>query len=397
MGHWKGEGLREQLVREVLDDFQFQNQDLDITFEFSADILPKKSTRDQADFIANTIRSGEVPWDVIWLDTSIYREVSVQLNDPNWGQKYLVDFSTISGFKETQKPFLVEGPDAFEKTGGIFAGPYIEGFFYALWYNTVVAEKLGLSIHEEEMTATDLLSYAKKVNEYNQTAAVPVSTFVDFEQAGSIARMAYNLYLSAPQTNDTDKIRQVLGTFESLSHLNPFFDNTETNTWQDAADRLMSDEALFLIEPTWRYNMLQRDNPGLLAKLRLAQLPGYGEQSFFVGGYTPVWAVMKNSPNRDAAVKLMRFWSRPEIAEKWVRYTKNPTGLAGNLYDPEYGNDLFAKYQRKLAAGRTLRPDLFALKQGECPASQIFSNLYPILHGKMTAAEALSIFLKEPK
>ena len=141
--------------------------------------------------------------------------------------------------------------------------------------------------------------------------------------------------------------------------------------------------------------MLKQDDPDLLAKLRLAQVPGYGKQRFYAGGYTPVWAVMKNSPNRDEAIKLMKFWSRPEIAEKWVRYTKNPTGLAGNLYDPEYGTDLFAEYQRKLAAGRTLRPDLFALKQGACPVRQTFSNLYPILRGEMTADDAWDEFVKE--
>ena len=395
MGHWKGEGLREQLVREVLEDFRFRNQDIDLTFAFSSDILPEKSVPAPADYIADMIRSNEILWDVIWMDFSIYREVGVRLKDPDWGQKHLVDFSTVPGFKETQKPFLVEEPDAFKETGGIFVGPYIEGFFYALWYNTAVAEKLNLSIREEEMTVDDLLSYARRIKEYNRTAAVPISTFVDFKRSGSFYRLAYNLYLSAPQIHDAEKIRQILDTFEGLSRLDPLLDRTETNRWQDAAEQLLKDRALFLIEPTWRYNILQKNHPDLLKKLRLAQMPGYTRPTFYVGGYTPVWAVMKNSPNQNAALELMRFWSRPEIAEKWVRYTKNPTGLAGNLYDPEYGNDLFAEYQRKLSLNRELRPDFFARERNECPVSQIFSNLYPLLYGELTADEAWDKLIKD--
>ena len=101
----------------------------------------------------------------------------------------------------------------------------------------------------------------------------------------------------------------------------------------------------------------------------------------------PVWAVMKNSPNRDVAIRLMQFWSRPEIAEKWVRYTKSPTGLAGNLYDPEYGQDIFAEYQRKLSATRTMKPDVFTLDRNES-AYLLFEHLSALLRGKLTAAEA---------
>ncbi|MFA7257081.1 MAG: extracellular solute-binding protein [Kiritimatiellales bacterium] len=388
MGHWKGEGLREQLVREVLDDFRFENQDVSVEFAFAADILSEKSVYAEAAFISDMIRSGNIQWDVVWLDFSIYQKVASALNDQDWGQKYLVDFSEIPDFKETQKPFLVEGSDAFKETGGVFIGPYIEGFFYALWYNTAVAEKLGLTICEEEMTADNLLSYARRVNEYNRTADTPVSTFVDFQWSGSFCRMAYNLYLSSQQADDATKLRQVLNTFESLSRLSPLVYSSETNTWQDAAELLAEDKALFMIDPTWRYNLLQRDYPDLLTKLRLAQVPGYERQVFCVGGYMPVWAVMKASPNRDAAIRLMQFWSRPEIAEKWVRYTKNPTGVAGNLYDPEYGQDIFAEYQRKLALNRIIRPDIFSLKKSECPVWSVFNALSPLLTGKLTAEEA---------
>jgi hypothetical protein len=269
MGHWKGEGLREQLVCEVLDDFSFEN-------------------------------------------------------------------------KETHKPFLVEGPDAFKETGGVFTGPYIEGFFYALWYNTAVAQKLGLSIREEGMTADDLLSYARQVNEYNRTADVPISMFVDFQNSGSFPRMAYNLHLSSTKSGDDRKNRQVLDTFEALGHLNPLLYSEKTNTWIDAENLLNNDKALFLIDPTWRYSMLQKNRPELLRKLRLAQMPGFGKQDFYAGGFISVWAVMKNSPNRDTAIN------------------------------------------------RTLKPDVF-MQQNEHPARKIFGCLYPLLHREITAENAMEV------
>jgi len=393
MGHWKGEGSREKLTREVLDDFTFENQEIAVQFAFAADILPEKSIETESRFIADMIQSGDIIWDVVWLDTFIYNRVANLLNDPDWGRKHLVDFSEVPGFTATQKPEAIDGGAAFKETGGIFTGPYIEGFFYALWYNTTVAKKLGLNIREEEMTVDDLLHYAQQVDNYNRTADVPVSTFIDFKMSGSFHRMAYNLYLSSPLSDVDGKTRQVLDAFESLGNFHPLL--YENTSWQDAARLLTEDKALFLIDPTWRYNLIEADFPELLSKLRLAQMPGFQKQTFYAGGFIPVWAVMKNSPNRDAAVKLMQFWSRPEIAEKWVRYTKNPTGLKGNLYDPEYGLDNFAEYQRKLAKNRNLRPDVFTLKEA-CAINRTFETLPSLLYGKISAAEAFQTITKKP-
>jgi len=41
-------------------------------------------------------------------------------------------------------------------------------------------------------------------------------------------------------------------------------------------------------------------------------------------------AVLKNSPHRDQAVKLLMSLNKPDVAEKWARYTKSPTGVKGN-------------------------------------------------------------------
>lgn len=66
-------------------------------------------------------------------------------------------------------------------------------------------------------------------------------------------------------------------------------------------------------------------------KMRPAENPYLGKPNGLVGDYTPVFAVMKNSRNRDLAVELLMSWATPLTAEKWVRYTKNLTGSKGHL------------------------------------------------------------------
>ena len=152
----------------------------------------------------------------------------------------------------------------------------------------------------------------------------------------------------------------------------------------------MEDKALFMIEPTWRYSSLQSAFPELLKKILPAQLPGFEKQSFYTGGFITTWAVMKNSPMREYGIKLMRLWASPEIAQKWVRYTKSPTGLAGNLYNSEYGLDLMARFQKKLTANRTPQTDIMFLKEETSPLASLWGFILPVVEGRMTANEALA-------
>ncbi|MBC8206829.1 MAG: extracellular solute-binding protein [Kiritimatiellaeota bacterium] len=398
MGQWKNEGLREQLVRETLEEFQFLHQDIKISMSFASDLLPEKSQVNAGRLIADMIRAGRVDWDVIWLDALIYKTVAAELNDPDWGAEYLVDFSEFPDVKAAHRSFLVDGPDCHQDTRGVFAGPYIEGFYSCLWYNTAVAEKLGLKIREEEMSADDLLSYLLRIKEYNQTAEIPIAGFADFTASGSARRLAHNLFLSehlARPDMPTDEIlAHVLHFFEAMQPCDPvLYDN---QTWQDAAQLLLDDKALFLIEATWRYSSLRASFPDLLNKLHPVQVPGFEKQSFYVGGFTTTWAVMKNSPVRDTGIELMRFWCSSAIAEKWVRYTKSPTGLSGNLYNSEYGMDSLARFQRNLSEGRVIQPDISTLEK-EAPICSTFPYLYPILYGEMTAEESLIEMKKTDK
>lgn len=396
MGHWQDRGLREQLVLEVRDEFQFLHQDADIVMRFPAEIMGERGKVITGKYIAEMIRSGRIDWDVVWMDPTIYQTVADELNDPDWGKKHLVDFSEFPDIKAAHQSFLVEGPDCHKGTGGVFVGPYIEGLYTYLWYNTEVAKKLGLEIKEMGMSADDFLGYLNRLKDYNRTAGVPVSAFTIFGWPSSLSRLAYNLYLSEhlphPDIPDSEILARVLRFFETMSECDPLPNNIlakKKYNWKDYAQLIDADRALFMVEPTWCHASLDEHFPKLTRKLRPAQLPGFEKQSFYVGGYIPTWAVMKNSPARNLGIELMRFWCSPEIAQKWILYTKSPTGLAEILYDSEYGLDVFARFHKKLISGRTMQSDVAFLKPEENPIAPIWNDLLPVIDGAMTADEAL--------
>ncbi len=357
MGHWQGEGSRERLVREVYNEFAFLHPELNIELKFPSEILPAQTQAEAGRYIASMIRSGYIRWDVVWMDPLVYHHVALELGDWEWGKKHLVDFSEIPGFAETHKKELMDDPHLHEHTGGVFPGPYLEGFFYAMWYNRDVAEKLGLKISEEGMTYDELLRHVKAVDAYNAQAEVPISAFLCQQGSGNTERLFYNLLYSfytveewkqLPREKADETVRLVLQMFRELGRYNPTAGRL-CATWPEAAQTLIDGRALFYFDATWRYNAFEQFDPVGLKKLRLAQMPGMGRHNEAIGGYISTWAVMKNGDGREAGIELMKYWSRPAVAEKWVRYTKNPTGIKGNLYDPIYGNDTYALFQENLS------------------------------------------------
>jgi ABC-type glycerol-3-phosphate transport system substrate-binding protein len=359
MGHWKNEGRREVLVREVLDEFSYTHPNLKVSFQFATDILAEKSQHAAGLYIAEMIRSGNLEWDVIWLDPMIYHYVAEELGDWEWGRRHLVDFSGDLTMESAHKPALVEGPEAHRFTGGVFPGPYVEGFFWSVWYNKEVAERVGLDVRETGMSAEDLVGYVGKVHAYNQQAGEPIAALVDYASSGATARLFYSLYLSAVhgEVDSADQSivdaaqQRVLSVFEKMGGFGPPAPLLSTDSWIAAVQVLMEGRALFFCDASWCYTTLEKMDPVQLKNLRPAQIPEFADgYHHTVGGYISTWAVLKNASGRDAGIELMKFWSRPEIAEKWIRYTKSPTGLSGSLYNSQFGKDIYAEFQRRLVA-----------------------------------------------
>ncbi|MBN2685431.1 MAG: extracellular solute-binding protein [Pontiellaceae bacterium] len=354
MGHWKGEGQREELVRQVLEEFSYTHPQIDVSFKFAVDVLPQKSQTEMGIYIAEMIRENRWDWDVIWFDPLVYRSVAKELGDWNWGEKYLVDFSGIEAVAGRHKEHLMQGPTAHQYTAGVMPGPYIEGFYYAIWYNRELAEKIGIQVKEEGMTPEDLLGYADQVRVYNLHAEQPVAFLMDYGGAGALRRLFVSLLRSARKeasepVGRADALARTLVVFEALKERFPSDGVLVREDLQQIAQSLIDEEGLFFCDATWSYTTFDQYDPEGLKNLHPAQMPRFRDGvDEVVGGYITTWAVLKDAPGRDEGVELMKYWSRPEIAEEWVRRTKCPSGLEGNLYDPYYGNDVFAKYQRRL-------------------------------------------------
>jgi ABC-type glycerol-3-phosphate transport system substrate-binding protein len=138
------------------------------------------------------------------------------------------------------------------------------------------------------------------------------------------------------------------------------------------------------------------------SKMIPAELPVFQEVEHYIGGFLPTFAVMKNSPHREDAIKLLMYWSQPKIAEKWVEYTKTPTGLKGNLSTADLAGDRVEQFQAEIGkkyGGNIHFNDSMGYVFGPHVALVNFlqNPLINLLDGKMTAQEAYEALLKEAR
>ena len=356
MGHWLHEDLRETLVREVARDYAFRHPEIRLDLRFPQEILGVRSKPVVARHIAEMIQRGEIDWDIIWLDDHIYARTAEFLGDEDWGRKHLVDFTSVPGYADSQKPFILEDPVYRNQTGGILVGPYIEGYALALWYNREVADRLGLQIEPRGMTFDDLLGYVRQVAEYNRTADRPVAAFYEARDWFTLEMLFQALVKSEfPDFREAIEERSSsakraallkgLQAFEALGRFDPLIEDHNGNIWFSTRHRVLEGEALFYVNGTWMYNHWRAIDPERLELMQPVQLPVFQPVDHAVGGYIPTWAVMKNSARRDEAVDFLMWWSRPQVAERWVNYTKNPTGLRGHLDTATLGDDPYERFQ----------------------------------------------------
>ncbi|MEA3514742.1 MAG: ABC transporter substrate-binding protein [Nanoarchaeota archaeon] len=359
IGHWFTEHDRETLVREVKSDFEMMNPDIEANLKFPSQIMGFRSKPEEAKLIADMIRTGNIEWDVVWIDTMIYQYVAEKLNDSQWGEKYLVNFEDVPSFKETQKSFIINDPIYKKQTGDIIVGPYIEGTYYLIGYNQDVAKKMGIEIKQYGMTFDDLLSYVKQVYEYNQEHNTNVAAFYESKDRTTLEMLFQSLVKS--ELKDFDIAKKEIGSeeknaavlktfqaFEEMGKYNPLIDSYKENIWFQTRHLVLNDECLFYVCGTWGYSHWMGIDERKIKKMVPAELPVFNKVNYYLGTFVPTWAVMKDSPNKEEAIKLLMFWSRPPVAEKWVRYAKAPTGLVGQISIPGTADDQFDQFLAKI-------------------------------------------------
>ena len=359
MGHWLTDHDRERLLREVAHDFGLINPDVDVNLKYPQQIIGFRSREAIGKYIARMITTGNIEWDVVWMDDAIYQYTAEELGDPGWGEKYLVNFENVEGFKETQKWFIIDDHVYRNQTGGIIVGPYIEGYYYLIYYNKDVAEKMGIEVKQYEMTFDDLLGYVRAVTEYNQEHNTNIAAFYESKNYITTELLFQNLFKSElgdvnkakEETGSTAKNTALLKTFQAFEELgkyDPLIDSHKNNTWYQTRHLVLDDACLFYINGIWMYNHWMGIDEEKTKKMVPVELPVFQEVDYYLGGYIPTWAVMKDAPNREEGIRLLMFWSTPKVAERWVHYAKAPTGLAGYVSMSDTADDLFEQFQSEI-------------------------------------------------
>jgi hypothetical protein len=403
IGHWLGEGEREVLVRNFAREYEFQNQHVNVNLKFPEEVyydqLDRKSNEK---YTAKVVSEGITDWDILRINGE-YSEVLGLLGDPNWAKNHLVDFSQIDEFRKGTNPELLT-PEALEKWNGIIPGPWLEGQYWALWCNNNVAKKVGIEVKQYGMTFDDFLSYIKAVDKHNKANPndyiAPIFESYVWETAECFA---VNLYGSLLDNLDeflskkiTDKRLYAWGkTLEALEQLAPYKPlkkDWRTTEWSDTKASLLNEECLFYINGSWMYNIWMGIDEKKTLDCMPVEFPSFKPLTFYPGAYQITWGVPKNAPNKDEAVKFLLAMNKPSMAEVWVRTTKCPTGIKGNLSNATFGADKFESFSAHVQSTyglntyRYFESSAWFLDEKNSETENYFK---PILEGDITASEAM--------
>jgi hypothetical protein len=399
---WLEENSKEAFLRDAVREFEFRNPGVSVNLRMLTRNEERTYNNEQ---ILNAIKGGDVNWDIVIVQPPAYVSIAEELGERHWTEKYLVDFEQVDGFRETQKSFIIDNPIYREQTGGVLLGPYVEGFYWALYYNAVVADRVGIYIPKEGMTFEDLLHCVRAVHEYNEAHGTDIAAFYESGDWFTLYVLFQRLFDS--QVNDfstaraevpaEEKKQALLKAFEAFEELGkyaPLIASHETNEWSQTWGMVLEDKALFLVNGTWMYSAWGSQAEPRVKKMFPVELPVFNPVDFYLGSYKSTWAVMKNSPNKDLAIKLLMMLAEPKSGENWVRATKSPTGIHGNIDASNLGDDQYEKFQylidRKYG-GKLYYPEDTGYILGADNAHlrpDIEVNLRKLLTGKMTAIEA---------
>lgn len=416
IGHWLNEHDREIIVRDVAKEFVIKNPDIDLKLKFPQNIRGYRSKTDVAKLYVEMTKTGNYDWDVIWLDDQIYQYVADELQDPDWGPKYLVDFGQLPGFKDTQKDFIFNNPIWAAQTGGIIVGPMLEGYYHAIFFNKDVADKMGIEIKEMGMTFDDLLGYVKAVNDYNKKTGTDIAAF--YESKDWICQEILFQRLLKSEIGDFKNslehkgsaeknaaVKKTLEAFEELGKYKPLIKNHQEIIWFQTRHIPLNDEVLFYVNGIWMYNHWMSADETKADKMIPAELPVFKAVDFYQGGYIPTWAVWKNAPHKEEGIKLLEFWSRPHVAEKWARYTNAPTGVKGQATTGRESSHPFSVWQKKITekySGNIYYIPSTAYIFGEEGGNALLLNIVKeeilkLLDGETTAQEAYARIMAKVK
>lgn len=356
LAQWYGEGGKETLIREVARDFTFHNQNLNVELVFPHEMVAVKSTSTTYnavfDSIAGMVQSNQWPFDIMLCDAYLYQEVANKIGDQDWGKKYLVDLKELDWFKKGHKETILESTKYTDYYGGISPGAYIEGVWNVFYVSDRVEQKLGVKVKRQNMSFEDFVNYAKIVYDYNKKADEKIS-FTTYENRYYPLKLFSHLVMSVigkdsaeSQEEAISALGKVYEGFEELSNYEPLKQNFKPeSSWE-----LHPDKFLFSFNASWVSLLWQSTNPEGEKEMHPCEIPSVenGKAPMYSGNYNAVFVIPKNGRNKEAAIQLMKFITSKEVAEKWLKYAKCPTGLKHEVDYSDFGKDETSLFSRHI-------------------------------------------------
>lgn len=355
LGHWFGQGKKETLLREIARDFSFQNQDLDFTLEFPhemANVSPGFSQKDYlSDSIVKMIETNNWPYDVMYCGTWMYDLVARKIKDQDWGAKYFIDLKNEPWFINAHKESIFLTDLNTRKLGGVAPGAYIEGSWNVLYVSSEVQNKLGIKVKKHGMNIDDFISYAKAVHDYNAKNEDKI-TFFWQQRNREVQDLLSQLTMSYIEKDSADNIKEafialehVYRKLEEIAQYEPLNQYTQPKDPRD----LNVQDVLFIPHSSWITIFWNKNFPNASELVHPCELPSMNNKTATVysGYYSAPFVIPKNGKNTKTAINLMKFICSENVAEKWVKYSKSPTGINHRMVYAELSQNetnLFSQY-----------------------------------------------------
>lgn len=345
VGHWQNEGFKEQLIYDLARKFEFENQDIELNIQFPGDLYPDKTDNS---FSIAEFEKPQADWDILRINNEI-SGIAALTGDPQWPSKYLVDFKDNPEFRKNSAE-VVTSAEMIERWSGIVPGPAIDAHSFVLWCNKEIASKIGINLKQFEISTDDFEGYFRALSNYNQqnNTKIYALTFND----GWFPTLTLAQQLFASILGDYDKIKDlsfseeklkawetVLQYCEKLAQYKLIDPNWKSYAYGSDYSKPLSGETLFMINGTWMFNIWQTMDSVNYKKMIPLELPTFKPATTYIGEVSIPWVIPKNTAHKDEAVRVLMFWCRPEVADEWVRNTKSPTGIKGNLVQSTFGFD----------------------------------------------------------
>lgn len=397
LAQWYGEGKKETLIREIAREFSLLHQDIEIELVFPyelAHVKPGTNTFPNVlDSIVKMVEVDEWPFDLMLCDYSLYEWVGKSLKDPEWGKDLLVNFRNEPWYMNTHKQGFFNSDLYTMLYGGMAPGAYIEGVWNVIYASSEAEKKLGIEVKPYDMTFSDFMSYARTVYQYNLTHKEKITFFANpnsnldsfFSQ---IVMSALNKEKPENREEAINALKEAYKALEQLSQYKPF----EQYARHNSDHHLIHDRVLFNLSPSWINMFWQRSNPAGEAVMHPCEIPSIDNKKAYSysGTYNCVFVIPQKAKNRKEAEELMRFIASGETADKWIKYSKNPTGLRNQMSYNEFGTDKYTAFNQHISRKYQDRLNTVNLS-GVFFQVDYSLEFYVerVLHGELTAEEAM--------